>query len=83
MSQAVQKQVLVAEPGGESASWTRVKRHFGRVYDGVLSTLEVLGAARRVGAALELRRMPSMDDLAVLGIQDATSIRNYIGRFGR
>ena len=83
MSQAVQKQVLVAEPGGESPSWTRVKRRFGRVYDGVLSTLQVLGAARRVAAALELRRMPAMDDLATLGMQDATSIRHYIGRFGR
>ena len=80
MSQAVQKQVLVAEPGGESASGTRVKRRSGRVYDGVLTALQVLGAARRVAAALELRRMPAMDDLAVLGIQDAASIRNYIGR---
>ena len=80
MSQAVQKQVLVAEPGGEAASWTLVKPRFGRVYDSVLTALEVLGAARRVAAALELRRMPSMDDLAVLGIQDATSIRHYIGR---
>ena len=80
MSQAVQKQVLVAEPGGGSASWTLVKPRFGRVYDGVLTTLQVLGAARRVAAALELRRMPSMDDLAVLGLQDAPSIRHSLGR---
>ena len=80
MNQAVENRTIIAESRVEPASWALAKLRFGGILRSVSTAWEVLAAARRVAAAIELRRMPSTGDLTVLGIEDPTPVRRYIGR---
>lgn len=77
---AVQDERLGSQRRGETEFWMLVRTRLGGILSKVARALEVFAAAERVVGALELRRMPAIDDLAILGIQDETPLRRYIGR---
>lgn len=77
MGQAVRTSAFESRGGLGFRALVRVR--LGGTLRKLRAAWDVCGAARRVAAALELRRMPSVGDLAILGIQDTTPIRRYIG----
>ena len=80
MNEAVQERALANEPRGELAFRMRMAPRLRKLLGGVVAGWQVFATARRIAAAVELHRMPAKEDLAFLGVEDATVFRRHIGQ---